>query len=177
MEWRARFMDKRTVAQMKWMSVVGAILLFAALLANYGTAEASDTWDYSPLVLRDASLGYRGYFAGGRDRLLSQNGLPDRQPGQELSLTLKTDFLTYGYWDSLIHGGTDHDVVNGGGQFRDIGLQLRLGVRPFQWLEVGYYHHSQHLLDTGSELGFPVLDGWELNINLFKSKATRESLF
>jgi hypothetical protein len=170
-------MDKRTVAQMKWMSVVGAILLFATLLANYGTAEASDIWDSSPFSLSDVSLGYRNYFPKGRDPLLSQNGLPDRNPGSELSIRLGLDLFRYMYWDSIVHGGTDVDVLNGGGQFRSVGLETRVGVRPLWWLEVGYYHHSQHLLDTSSSLGFPVLDGWEVRAIVFKRKADRESLF
>lgn len=61
------------------------------------------------------------------------------------------------HFRSRIHSTTTN------AQFRTIGWQYWLGVRPWDWVEIGVYHHSQHALDVN--LGrFPLEDGVYLKL-------------
>lgn len=72
-------------------------------------------------------------------------------------------FWGYGYLDAEIQSLTDT------AQFREVGLQYRLGARPFKWLEFGIWHLSQHNLDRDPPIGYyPFMTGLEVKIWLFR---------
>jgi hypothetical protein len=60
-------------------------------------------------------------------------------------------------------------------QFRNIGWEFEVGVRPFKWIEVSYYHYSKHMMDAqyvsnpGTKDGrFPVLDAVQVKLWLYQ---------
>lgn len=134
------------------------------------------------LEIEDLTIKYINYFPGGVDPLLTQNGLPNRTVGQDLQLSLSTSIYDHVYWDSIVHSGTDRIFADNGdtvpGQFRTVGLIMRLGLNLTDSTQLGLFHHSQHLLDTTYAHGpFPRLDGIELKINLYRSRYRPKGLF
>lgn len=143
-----------------------AIGLSALLILNEADA---DSWRL--VEAKSVDLGYRSYFPGSRDPLVTQNGLPDRQLGKGFDLDLRNDlFWSIMYFDATVHATTDEDTKNGGGQFRSCGLQFRTGFNVTDYLQLGYFHHSQHVIDTTYKPGFPVEDALEVRLNLYRAK-------
>lgn len=69
------------------------------------------------------------------------------------------------------------EMLTGGGQFRLVGLQTRLGIRLSSYVDFGFYHFSQHLLDYQYPMGgYPVQDAFEFKIYLMKRPKREESL-
>lgn len=68
------------------------------------------------------------------------------------------------YWRNVVHGAMES------AQFRSVGWEYEFGIRPVPWIEIGRFHHSQHLLDVGYPWpgvgGFPVEDGFFLRLRL-----------
>ena len=111
------------------------------------------------LDLQEVSLEYKSFSSGGRDPLITQNGLEDRALDKEVDLNVNIDILKYLYWNNTVHSMTDRFTDGGAGQFRLVGWDYKLGVRIFDSLHVQYEHFSQHLLDTTYKHGdFPVQD-------------------
>lgn len=119
----------------------------------------------SPLELRKVALDFEQFLPGGRDPLITDNGLPDRTLGQGLDLMVNIDVLKYGYWENTIHSETDAvmnpDGSTSTGQFRMVGWEYALGVdfrRIFSWLPVriGARHYSRHCLDCTYPFPYPV---------------------
>lgn len=158
--------DIRTFFFTFWIAFVVAFLLIVPAKADWIALQAVD-------------VQATKFFPGGVDPLVTQNGLPNRGLGTNISLNLNTTVLQYIYWDSVVHGTTDSYLsTNSEGQFRSIGLQMRLGLQLTDNVQIGYVHHSQHVLDTNNALGpFPREDGVQLNIRVFSSKTSREGIF
>jgi len=159
---------------LSFLVVITAGCLF--LFVNSCNAQAGS------IELQSVTLNYINYFKDGVDPLLSQNGLPNKSPGQHLSLGINTNLFSYIYWDSLVHSGTDRNLNEDGsttpGQFRVVGLIMRLGISLTDQIQIGLFHHSQHLLDTTYAHGpWPRVDGLELRINLYQSRYSRPALF
>lgn len=159
---------------------------FLAMFLILATARLADAEPYLytptkrdagyPLVLRDVSLEYKSFFDGGSYPLITDNGL-NRVQDKEMQLNLNFDLLSYLYWDNVVHASTDRDPATGSSQFRLVGWQFGLGVRLTEWLKVGYYHHSQHLLDATLPWRFPVQDALHLQIKVYSSGNVERSLF
>lgn len=129
----------------------------------------SDNWGL--VELKEVTFDFKNYFDGGRDPLLTQNGLQRKGMGKYFGLDFNnTLFWGLMYWDNTIHGQTDKDLDSSGGQFRTVGWKWRTGFNVTDFLQVGYFHHSQHVIDTEYKPGFPVQDAVELKINIFKAK-------
>lgn len=127
--------------------------------------------------LDDLSIHYTTFFQGSQDPLLMQSNLPDRQLDKQLDLHLDTSIFQNVYWKNTIHSFTDNTIGTNSGQFRAVGLNLKIGVKLFDWLDVGYTHFSEHLLDATYQYGsFPRQDGAEVIIYLINNKR-RDSLF
>jgi hypothetical protein len=126
-------------------------------------------------TLEDVSISYKDYISG-RSPLITQNGLEGAKLGQEFNLNLNTNIYDVIYWENIIHTTTDK-YDNHNGQFRLVGWQLRFGLRLTENFDIGYYHHSQHLLDYVYPYGkFPYEDAVELKIYLYKRPKGQESL-
>lgn len=81
------------------------------------------------------------------------------------------DINKFIYWDNFIHSAM------AGSQFSTVGWEYRFGLRVTEFLEVGYYHHSQHVLDAIYPCsGYPLIDALEIKINIYNSNQKREAL-
>lgn len=158
--------------------LIAAIVFFTILLAAHKDSDASDYSDYKFLALNEARFQYLKFQDGDRDPLITDNGLPNRAMNTELNLFLKVDILKYFYFDNQIHSMTDKGIDGSNGQFRAVGWEYRLGVRVNEYVDVGYYHFSQHAMDHTLPFHYPVKDAVELNIYLYRSSASsRQSVF
>jgi hypothetical protein len=153
------------------------ITLFIWLFVFENCVKADDA-----MTLQELTLSTTRFFPGGVDPLVTENGLPNRQLGWHFDVNVNTTLLTYLYLDSRLHADTDsiitenEDSING--QFRAAGLEFHFGINFTENLQLGYYHHSQHVLDTISNVGpFPRADGVELRYNLYKSREPRRGIF
>lgn len=90
--------------------------------------------------------------------------------GTGVDLLVNMDLMSYLYWDNTVH--TISDVAtSGGGQNRTVSWEYRLGVRVTEELSVGYFHHSQHILDFSYHSPLPLEDAFEIRFTIFKSKS------
>lgn len=126
-------------------------------------------WCYADaLKLQELSLQYNRLLPGNRILLIAP------ESGKEkLSLGLKTDVFKVLFADFNVAAYTSQS------QYRSIGLQMDLGVRLTPWLQVGYYHQSQHVLDRPNALiqGFPVEDAVAVKLFLYRAGQSRPALF
>lgn len=130
------------------------------------------------IELKEVSADYKSFFPGGSDPLITDNGQPNRGLDKEISLGINTDIANFLYFDNVVHGRTDNIKGTNSGQFRTVGWNFKFGIRVSRTIEFGYWHHSQHLLDTEYKYGhFPVEDGIQLKIYLYRSSTYREPLF
>lgn len=121
-------------------------------------------------------INYKQFTPGGTSYLITNNGLSGHALDKELSLHMDSTFLSYFYWNNVVHAGTDKSP-HGGGQFRTVGWKFQLGARITQWLDFQYEHHSQHILDHQGPLPFPREDSFGINVYLYRPKNSRESIF
>jgi hypothetical protein len=89
-------------------------------------------------------------------------------PKEGLNLNVNTSLVTYGYFNSVIESLTTS------GQYRGIGLQISLGIRIFKFLDVGFYHHSQHVLDREITTlpKFPTEDALQIKLYLYRKNSS-----
>lgn len=162
----------------KWPAIVcGMIGLICILFAQLAEAR-----DWKLMELKEASATYKDFFPGGSDPLITQNGLPNRTLGQEVALNLNVDLLQVLYFNNRVHGGTDEiksadGLTTGRGQFRTVGWEFELGVRISDYINISYYHHSQHILDYDPGRRFPVQDALQLKIFFFRDQRPSGSIF
>lgn len=153
--------------------MIKKIILFCFFLvtpSSYGV-------EYNLITLDELRVDYISFTQGGRDPLISDIGLPNREIGKLLDLNVNTTILNYFYWRSLIHSYSDaYSNTHENGQFRVVGLNMELGLRLTHFLDVYGWHYSQHVLDTGPiRSGFPVQDGIGIHLYIY-SKDRKESL-
>lgn len=152
--------------------------LLGLLIVSGFFAAACNAREFSLIELEEVKITYMSFFPGGRDPLISYNGLPDRSPGKQLDLRIDTTVANYFYWTNTVHSLTDQYASTGHeGQFRVVGLNMILGLRVASFLDIYYYHFSKHLLDAVyAPGGFPVVDSIGFNLYLFR-KDKKDSLF
>jgi hypothetical protein len=157
------------IAKSLFWAVAGLLFLFAA-----STAMSDDV---SGVELHYVGIEYKKFFSGGRDPLVTQNGLPDRELGEELNLSVDLSILNYLYWNNTVHSMTDSYINGGVGQFRVVGWKYEVGTHLFSFLDVGLHHFSRHLLDYTYPYGnFPLQNAIVFRIKIFDKQKT-ESLF
>lgn len=166
----ARLTNKeKSLFWLGWTLAACVIGLLQILIALLVTPARADEWRL--IEANSVDIYYRSYMPGSREPYVTQNGLPNRQVGKALDFDLKNNlFWGLGYLDLLAHSKTDEDTKEGGGQFRSVGLQFRVGANLADWLQVGYWHHSVHVLDTEYKPGFGVEDAVELRVNVYRRK-------
>lgn len=142
-----------------------ALLLLAAILPAIASA------DWHVIDLNELGIDYKNY-AIVNDKARNLLIYPEH-PKEGIDVNLKLNLLVYGYWDNTIESLTTSS------QYRSIGLNTRLGVRASEHLELGYWHHSQHVLDrdAGYYDKFPSEDAVEVRIFIFRSREKRDSIF
>jgi len=143
------------------------ILLFMLSLPSYA---------FEVLELDKLDITYRQYFKGGRVPLISNN-INNTEPANYLGLGLNINLLETLRWDSIVHSYVDKNNATGASQFRTVSWEFSLYFSLFKWLDAGYYHHSQHVLDTNNKLGFPVEDAVFIRLDVYRGPNKREAIF
>lgn len=151
-----------------------ALFLSVPVLADSSLAVATSGRIFN---LNEVSLVYRSYSDSSRLPLVTQNGLPDRSISSGINLNVNIDFASYFYWDNTIHTYSDAIASGNPGQHRTVSWEYSLGVRITKELSVGYYHHSQHILDHAYSKDLPLEDAVEIKFTIFKQRQDREPLF
>ena len=113
------------------------------------------------LKLQEVGLTYRQFVAHARHPLLYPEA-----PKEALGVNLNIDIVDWLYWNPSVYAMTTES------QYRSVGLAFNLGVHLTRWLDISYYHQSQHLLERQHSYmnKFPVEDGVEVKIYLFRAK-------
>jgi len=135
-----------------------------------------NSYAFEVLSLDKVDITYRSYFPGGRVLLINNNTLPNKSPASYLGLGVNMNVFEVFRWDNTIHSYVDKDSVNGSSQFRTISWEFSIYISPMDFIDLGLYHHSQHVLDMNNKFAFPVEDAFFLHINVYKSKTKRESM-
>lgn len=129
-------------------------LILLLLLSTQALAK-----DYKLIELDSLFIDYKKFDSSNRDPYFYNS-----TKYEELSINVTTDIAGFIYWDSMVHGDTNHS------KYEEVGLETRLGIRLTQSIEVGYYHHSRHLLDdTFPYQGFAVDDAFQIKIYLYNN--------
>lgn len=97
----------------------------------------------------ELSVDYGRYIAPERAWMYP---LAPEHPKESLALNMNVSPVKWFHWRNTIHATTTS------AQYRYIGWQMGLMLQPLPWLEAGYLHHSQHLLDRQGQDHFPVED-------------------
>lgn len=143
--------------------LIGIFLFFFA-----GVVQARE---FKMLEVQDLSVKYFQYFPGGSSPLVTQNGLSGKTLDKAIKLQMNTNLFRYVYWDNIVHSNTDKNLTGRGSQFRTIGWNFMLGVMPFDWLQLEYEHHSQHVLDTRyAPGGYPLEDSVGIKLNFITNE-------
>lgn len=154
---------------MTWKSVFKIVLiLYITIMATVLSLRAQAD-EFKPIEMQDVYVNYKQFFQGGRDPLITNNGLDGRLLDKELNLHFDMDVLKYGYWHNMVHSMTDQDE-RGHGQFRVVGWNFQAGVHLGSYLDVQYEHYSQHLLDASLPYAFPVQDSIGIVLHLYRGR-------
>lgn len=125
-----------------------------------GSAKAFDV-----IKLHDLYVDYKNFAMinpNARDLLI----YPDK-PKESINLGIETNlFDGWGYSNLLVESLVDQT------QYRGVGAQYSIGVRLSPYLEIGLYHHSQHVLDRGNETlpRFSTEDAVQVKLHIYKER-------
>jgi len=144
--------------------LLGVVIGLLLVLAHNATAG-----DNGIVSLREVSVDYKRFFPKGRDPLITGNGLLNRELGNEVNVHINSDFMSYFYWDNMVHSLTDRDATtHTGGQFRVVGWNFKLGMRVSRFINIQYEHFSKHTLDHSYAYdSFPVQDSVGVKLYLY----------
>lgn len=161
---------------------VGLAVLIIIACSIALALQPAEAREFHVLELKEVSMGYKDFFDGAYDPFLNESGMADRQKDKQVNLFINMDVAKYFYWNNRIHGTTDEGTDgygkgNGKGQFRMIGWNFQLGVRPFSRVKLEYEHHSQHMLDWDRKAKFPVEDSIGIKIEVYRSPEPSDSIF
>lgn len=84
--------------------------------------------------------------------------------GTETNLKMDMVFLGSFFWRNTVHSQTDES------QYRLVGWNWEIGVKPFSWLEISRWHFSRHTLDSQNPTwtGGWKEDGWVFRFFLYQ---------
>lgn len=126
--------------------------------------------DFKLVELNQVALDYRNYGML-NDKARNLLIYPEH-PKEAINVIVNIDLLKFAYWNSTIESLTTPS------QYKSIGLDTRLGLRVSNFLELGIWHHSQHVLDgTQSYMSkFPSEDAVQVKLFLYR-KEKQDSIF
>lgn len=148
---------------------IGLISYIAAMALCLASMRGAHAWEL--IEMQDVYVNYKQFLPGGRDPLITGNGIPGQLMDRELNLHMDMDVLRVGYWHNMVHSMTAKDK-DGGGQFRVVGWNTQVGVHLCTYLDVQYEHYSQHMLDGTLPNGFPVQDSVGIVLHLYRGPAS-----
>jgi len=146
-----------TTTEKKGSVLVMKILILSMMLLGAMKAQALDV-----VSLREARIDYRNY------NIISSYNRPlliyPEVAKEGIILHVNTDILKYGFWDNSV------EALTTDAQYRSIGLQFNLGLRITPWLDVSYWHHSQHVLERVSSpvSPYPFEGALQFSIKLYQ---------
>ncbi len=126
--------------------------------------KTSQAYNYNIVDLNSLSLDYRNY--GIINKHSVEPLIYPYQPKENITLDMNLGIVNnYGYINSSVQAITDV------GQYRNVGLELHIGVHLADSIDVGFYHHSSHMLDNTQPLlpTFPESDAAYVKIYLYKN--------
>ena len=147
-----------------------AIVIAAGLLFLVISAHADSFLDDGAVDLQEVKVGFIKMLDGTDDEIRSLN-IPGDALTSRLNLNVNTNLMVYGFWNNEIHSATDNS------QFREVGYKTNLGIRLTDYLDVSFYHHSQHVLDSVSSFGYETEDGVQIDIYLFSKERKNKGIF
>ena len=150
------FLNGATIA----LSLVSLLFAYKAR-ADYITSDTR----YPLMELQEAKFRYDSFLYG-RDPNFVHGPPKDR-----IGLNIDTKLLRHIDWNSFVHGTSDNS------QYRWIGLKMSFGLNISDYIQFGYNHHSQHILDAQYPHGkYPVEDTLYIDILIF-TKNKRDGIF
>jgi len=141
------------------------LLLFVLLMVSCG-ADAAEGF-----VLRKAAISDGQYMGTNRNSYML---LDDKETGERLAhattMTMDIDLICTSfnelcmYWDNDVIGKASNQ------QYRQISWSFRFGFAIGRYLEFGYRHLSEHILDQSArETGYPLENTIELQFKFVES--------
>lgn len=154
-------------------TLLGYILIALALLIGVSVAKADDV-----ISLDAVDLIFQKHRADGIEPMITYDGL-NRKLGSGLGMEVDTTVFSYLYANFNVFGMRDYYAEQDYGQFRTISLQAHLGMRVTEWMDLGYYHYSRHLMDTTQPEGqsFQQMDAFEVVLHLYPHPKKHEPLY
>lgn len=157
----------------KW--AVALCLILSIICIAVSQCDAST--DFRAIELQELAVDFRQYMPNGYYPYITNNGLPDREVGQGLDVIMNLTVLKFFYWDNKIVSLADRGRGNSSpGQFRLVGWNFRFGLQLTEWIQFGYFHFSQHLLDAQFPWHYPVEDAYELRFIIYQAPVGRRGL-
>lgn len=111
-------------------TLIGVMAFLLVLLAPL-TAQA---WDL--VELGDLTLEHKQFFHADTPYV------PGGQAGTETNLKMDLVAFDSMFWRNTIHSQTDMS------QYRLVGWNWEFGIKPFDWMELSWWHFSRHQLDS-----------------------------
>ena len=146
---------------MKLIKVLLVSLLFSSLV------QASDL---HLMELDELSVDYK-HFAVLNDKARNLLTYPEH-PKEAINVNINSSILGVVYFNNQIQSMTT------GAQYKSIGLQVGLGVRLTSYLEVGYLHLSQHVIDGKHPfMKYPVEDSLTVKLYFYRAHKPNNTLF
>jgi hypothetical protein len=142
-----------------------------ALLIAFASIRFGSANDYHILDVSTAYVDYKHY-AVLNDHAIDPMLFPEF-PKEGLTLGVDMGLIhNYGYWNIAVEALTTDS------QYRNVGLEMWLGFHLTHYLDLGYYHHSAHLLDTPQPFlpMFQHEDALNVKIYLYRSNIEHNSL-
>lgn len=139
---------------MKRFSIV---LIYLSLLFQSGCASY-------PVKLEEVHIDYKNHAMvnpNNRSTLLYPEKIKET-----LNLGINTSSMGFLYNKNTVKSWTTE------GQYRAVGLELEIGVRAANWIDIYYWHESLHLMDKAHSFlpRYPVSDAVGIRMYLYKRK-------
>lgn len=106
----------------------------ALLLLILAHAQQALSWDL--VELGNVTVEHKNFYSG------TTPYLPDHRALTETNFKFDVVMFGSGFIRNTIHSQTDKT------QYRLVGWNWELGFKPFDWLELGWWHFSKHQLDA-----------------------------
>lgn len=144
-------------------------LLTAAMVSLSGlmTGLKAEAKDWHLIDLNESSVNYQRFISDGRDPYIYPS-----VHKEAINLTTNMDVFRFFFLDTRVLSITDD------GQYKSVGLNLKLGIRFTDFLSIQYEHLSVHQLDSAQTImpKYPVSDSVGFVLKFYQSPSPREGL-
>lgn len=159
--------------KMPYSEIIIRVLAWTAIVTGtyFLIMEKGHADDYHVIDLNELNLDYKN-FKMINDKARDPLVYPE-PPKEGVDVNLDLGLVNnYGYWNSSVQSLTVDS------QYRSIGLVMHLGVHLTEYLDVGYFHHSAHVLDEQQPyMPFLTEDAVEVKIFLYRNNHEHKGVF